>query len=144
VVIELGAKERRSLGGIVRAIEGQRGRPITVHTVDWLVGTGATGLWLPFPDADDVLILPTASTLYRTQIILHELAHMILGHDEIPDAIFTLTTPFIGEEAARRHALARSTQRNRYEIAAEELANELAETLHSQTVEPGWFEEVLG
>lgn len=144
VEIELSAKERQSLDGIVAAIEHHRGRPIKISEKDWLVGTGATGLWLPFPDVDDVLIMPTPSTLYRTQIILHELAHMILGHDKIADAIATLTGPFIGENAARQHALARSSGRNEYELAAEKLADELAADIRPQSSEPGWFAEVMG
>jgi len=143
---ELGIGPRFSLGAVLEALQVSRGRPIVVKPAEWLEGTGATGLWIPFEDVDEILHLPTSSLLYRTQIILHELGHMILRHDEVFEAKTALLEPFLGQltERATAHALARTTHRNDYEIAAEKLADEMFALIRGASSEPAYFEEILG
>ncbi|GHF12579.1 hypothetical protein GCM10011600_11700 [Pseudolysinimonas yzui] len=146
IPVVLGLSRRETLESVTAAVERIRGKPTIFKPVDWLEGTGATGLWLPFEDVDEVLYLPTRSQLYRTQILLHELSHMILGHDRIFAASANRMALIAGEYTTRAlsHALARSTDRNEYEVAAEALADELAAVIRSGPAEPAWFEGVLG
>lgn len=146
IPVVLGLSRHETLESVKAAVERIRGKPIVIKPVAWLEGTGATGLWLPFDDVDEVLHLPTQSQLYRTQILLHELSHMILGHDRIFAASANRVTLIAGEYTTRAlsHALARSADRNEYEIAAEALADELATVIRSGPAEPAWFEGVLG
>lgn len=146
IPVELGLSRRETLESVTAAVERIRGKPTVYKPVDWLHGTGATGLWLPFDDVDEVLHVRTESELYRSQILLHELSHMILRHDRI----FAAAAKGLGLTAgdytdrAVSHAWARTTANNEYEVAAEALADELAAVIRSRPTEPAWFEGVLG
>ncbi|MGH3723151.1 MAG: regulator [Mycobacterium sp.] len=67
----------------VHAVERLRGRRITLLPVDGALLTGsACGLWLVREHDDIVLYQDGTSRLHADQIILHELGHMLLGHDK--------------------------------------------------------------
>lgn len=67
----------------VRAVEKLRGRRITLLPVDAaLLAGSACGLWLVREHDDIVLYQDGTSRLHADQIILHELGHMLLGHDK--------------------------------------------------------------
>jgi hypothetical protein len=70
--------------------------------------------------------------LQRQQFVLHELAHMILGHDTIPGAGTVLKTGIRGlsPEIVRR-ALMRTEFRTLEEATAEYLADLMAEALRA-------------
>ncbi|OHU71842.1 regulator [Mycobacteroides chelonae] len=67
----------------VRTVEQLRGRRITLLPVDAaLLAGSACGLWLVREHDDVVLYQDGTSQLHADQIILHELGHMLLGHDK--------------------------------------------------------------
>ncbi|CPT95375.1 Uncharacterised protein [Mycobacteroides abscessus] len=67
----------------VHTVEQLRGRRITLLPVDGaLLAGSACGLWLVREHDDIVLYQDGTSQLHADQIILHELGHMLLGHNK--------------------------------------------------------------
>ncbi|QQQ64341.1 hypothetical protein [Paenarthrobacter ureafaciens] len=136
---------RLNLELIVRVVEAIRGRRIRIRTTDKLAGTSICGLWLPGKRHEWVFHPPTPWELQRQQFVLHELSHMILGHDAHPGAGSLLHEGLqhLSPEVIRR-ALMRTEFRTVEEATAEYLADLLAEALREGPGEPGAFEEVFG
>ena len=69
------------LDELCHRIAAQRGRPLSV--VAWPRGfmpSSVTGSCMPTGDRDVIYHQPWASGLHRTQIVLHEIAHLVCGH----------------------------------------------------------------
>ena len=134
-----------SLEVLVRAVEAIRGRRIRIQATEKLVGTSICGLWLPGKRQEWVFHPPTQWELQRQQFVLHELAHMILGHDARPGAGVLLGKGLqnLSPEFVQR-ALMRTEFGTVEEATAEYLADLLAEALREASGEPGAFEEVFG
>lgn len=141
----LGLPKRLNLELIIRAVEVIRGRRISIRATEKLAGTAICGLWLPGKSREWVFHPPTPWELQRQQFILHELAHMILGHDAHPGAGALLHEGLqnLSPELVRR-ALMRTEFRTVEEATAEYLADLMAEALREAPGEPGAFEEVFG
>lgn len=73
--------------GVLLNVERSTGRPITLHPVPpgWAGTAGWCGAWLPAPDRDHIVFVrdPT-STVRNAGTILHEVGHMLLGHEGQP------------------------------------------------------------
>jgi hypothetical protein len=134
-----------TLNLLLSVIEDIRGRRIRIVATDRLVDTSICGLWLPGEKDEWVFHPPTPWELQRQQFVLHELAHMILGHDTVPGAGMVLKAGIRGlsPEIVRR-ALMRTEFRTLEEATAEYLADLMAEALRVGPGEPGAFEEVFG
>ncbi|WP_019632529.1 hypothetical protein [Actinomadura atramentaria] len=66
-----------------QAISSMRGRPLLVMPMMMQApasGTCAYGAWVGTSHFDLVVFDEAASPLHRDQIVLHEIAHMVLGH----------------------------------------------------------------
>ncbi|MBZ0307039.1 MAG: hypothetical protein K8I82_13295 [Anaerolineae bacterium] len=66
------------LESLVRRIEDQRQRGIT--RIPFPFQPGLTGLWVPGAKVDYIFYDQNTHSLHQTHIILHELAHIVLGH----------------------------------------------------------------
>ncbi len=134
-----------TLSLLLSVVEGIRGKRIRIIATDKLIGTSICGLWLPGEKDEWLFHPPTPWELQRQQFVLHELAHMVLGHDRTPGAGTVLKAGLRGlsPEIVRR-ALARTEFRTVEEATAEYLADLMAETLRSGPGEPGAFEQVFG
>lgn len=69
------------LDELCRRIAEQRGRPLSV--VAWPRGfmpSSVTGSCISTGDREVIYHQPWASGLHRTQIVLHEIAHLVCGH----------------------------------------------------------------
>ncbi|MBD1540537.1 hypothetical protein HC749_20540 [Arthrobacter sp. S13_S34] len=134
-----------TLKQIVSAVEEIRGRRIRIKATDRLLGTAICGLWVPGRRQEWVFHPPTPWELQRQQFILHELAHMVLGHDANSAARVLLIEGLqsLSPELVRR-ALMRTEFRTVEEATAEYLADLMAEALRGTPTEPGAFEEVFG
>lgn len=127
VVIEPGV----TLDGLIARVETARRRPMRIVELPELANEDGAlcGLWLA-TDAEDIVIhAPSESALHREQFILHELAHMILLHDQ-DDKVFTPRNllPDI-DQASVVKALARDDINDQFELAAEALADEMASAI---------------
>lgn len=141
----LGLSGALTLPILLDKVSALRGKPIVVEAVEGLRNTETCGLWLSTEHTEFVFHAPTDSDLHRQQCILHELAHMILRHDEtVVSAGYarTLFPDLAGERV--RSALTRSEFDKGHEVIAELLADLLASAISDATQEPANFERVFG
>ncbi|WP_170133075.1 hypothetical protein [Arthrobacter livingstonensis] len=61
-------------------IEAKHGRPIVIIEQATLRGDDLCGWWVLHEGINVVLHAPVRSTWHLQQIVLHEFAHLILGH----------------------------------------------------------------
>ena len=84
------------------------------------------------------------SALHRQQFVLHELAHMILGHGEgddcaVGEALLPNIPPYTRGRLLRRQDLDSET-----EIAAESLADRLAAGIRGSVFAESRYSEIFG
>jgi len=129
---------------IVSAIEQERDTTIkVVEFPEISPEDGLFGIWLNTKFGDYVLHAPAPSELHRQQIILHELAHMILGHDlAVGQSNTSKLFPDLPENAVVR-TLARGHDDNQLEREAETLADRLAHSLRVNAQQSS-FTKVFG
>jgi hypothetical protein len=145
----LGAPEQLTLDTLAERIEQHRGRKIVVRPVARLGGDKISGLWLSLPSAELVLHAETSSELHREQIILHELAHMVLQHDLLvgEDQHVSSLLPDLDRSLVAR-VLARCRRQSEPEIVAESLADLFAGAIsrarRARRAEPLNFRGVFG
>jgi hypothetical protein len=125
-----------SLESIVMDVERVRRRRIAIVETPLLSGKKICGLWVPRPDTDVVYHAKTNGLLHRQQMILHELSHMILKHDQLPGTDRQGVRMFqqISGETVER-ALARGDFRSEAEVTAEYLADFLASAVRQGSPE---------
>ena len=105
---------------------------------------GLCAVWLT-TDRDDLIIhARTESVLHRQQFVLHELAHMILGHCDVDectevDVLLPDIPPHTRARLLRRQDLDSDT-----EIAAESLADRLAAGIRGSASADSRYFEVFG
>lgn len=73
-----------TIGECIRAVATTRGRNIVVIPRS-LAETEIFGIWFALDDYDLILVDEDASRAHRSHIVGHELGHIVLGHDMIPD-----------------------------------------------------------
>lgn len=83
-------------------------------------GNTPCGVWIATAAADYIFARRGTSNLHHNHFVLHEVGHMICGHQGIDPALARL--PHI-DPAAVRHALARTTYSNPQEQEAEAFAD---------------------
>lgn len=133
-----------TLDDIVSAIEERRDTTIKIIEFPEIKPEdGLFGIWLSTKFGDYVLHAPAPSELHRQQIILHELAHMILGHDlAVGHSSASKLFPDLPENAVVR-TLARGHDDNQLERDAESLADRLAHSLR-RNAQQSSFTKVFG
>lgn len=121
--------EKLTLDELQGILEDDRGKSIIIRQVKSLGSDQLSGLWLSMPDTELILHAET-SPIHRQQIILHEFAHMILGHDELmQDSKYVRALLPDLDNAMVTKALARCDHMDEFEVAAETLADMLAARL---------------
>ncbi|MGW4771535.1 hypothetical protein ACWEO2_26240 [Nocardia sp. NPDC004278] len=101
------------LDSYLTAVASYRHRPITLRPTDTtaLAGTGCgtgSGLWIARRD-DDIIVYDRATSRWHAQhIILHEIGHMLLEHDQqpvtetaVPASTVQMLLPSVSPEAVR-------------------------------------------
>ncbi|MDO5681360.1 MAG: hypothetical protein Q4G46_00850 [Propionibacteriaceae bacterium] len=133
------------LDDLVHAIETRRGRPLRMYErADLATSDGICALWFALEDRDVILLARTDSALHRQQFVLHELAHLILGHCEGDDCVAVDTLlPGIPPNTIAR-LLRRQDLDCDTEIAAEALADRLAAGIRGRTFADSPYLEVFG
>jgi len=150
-VTVLEAVDRLALGEtftfdqLVGAVQRSRQRGLRiVELADLGDHDGLCAVWLVTDGEDLILHAHSESVLHRQQFVLHELAHMILGHDvdddpEGPDCLL----PDIPLQT-RRRLLRRQDLETREEVLAETLADNLAAAIRGSTIGSSRYLEIFG
>jgi hypothetical protein len=134
--VQLGLPAYLTLELLIAHVERIRGRRIVIVETAKLTGKKICGLWIPRDDVDVVYHSVTRGPLHRQQMILHEISHMILRHDEVDGATWQGIKVFqqlSGEVVSK--ALARGDFRSDLEATAEHLADLLASALRTSSKE---------
>lgn len=141
--LELG--DHPALSSIQSWIEAKNGRPIIIGELSTLSGNDVCGLWFLHEGRVYVLHAPLNSSWHRQYIILHEFAHLILGHRCTPTSQLLVDLP--GFPGGPIQILGRTSFDDEDEAAAELLAGLLMERLsRSQDLpaDPAGFSKVFG
>ncbi|KPI06185.1 protein of unknown function DUF955 [Actinobacteria bacterium OV450] len=73
-----------SLEGLCNRIAEQRGRPIHLHPLPKEAAeSGVCGLWVGTASVDYVFYEAQTTALHREHIVLHELGHILFGHNSL-------------------------------------------------------------
>lgn len=115
-----------SLDRFIEMVAVQRGRALLVHEIsiaDILDGAPC-GLWVETEVADHVFVAQS-TPVHRTQIVLHEISHMLAGHDRADPEWTRLLTPDVDPDVVRS-VLGRSSYTSEQEREAETIATLIA------------------
>lgn len=116
---------------LIAAVEHKRSTKIQIVEFPGIAPEdGLFGLWLSTEEMGDfILHVPIASELHRLQVVLHELAHMILRHDlSAGQSSAAQMFPDIPEGAVKK-VLARGHRDDTLEHEAETLADLIASSM---------------
>ncbi|GAA2046360.1 hypothetical protein GCM10009839_58340 [Catenulispora yoronensis] len=88
-----------------RRIGAERSRPLVVLPWESAMPAGITGTCMPYGDRDVIYHQPWATGLHRTQIVLHEIAHLVCGHvaHDTLSSQFEMVQPGIHARMFARH-----------------------------------------
>ncbi|WP_227820085.1 hypothetical protein [Agromyces aureus] len=137
--------EAFSFDSLVEVIEKRRGRSIRIVELEELGHEASLCALLVELEAEDLIFhAPTESQLHRQQFVLHEIAHLILGHIDgeelrVPDFLLPDIPP-----ATRRRLLRRQNLNDPHEVAAESLADHLAAAIRLSVTHDSRFVEIFG
>lgn len=144
-VDELALGETFTFDELVGTVQHRRRRRLRiVELADLGDHDGLCAIWLMTDTEDLVLHAHSDSALHRQQFVLHELAHMILGHsgdDDCNTPDFLL--PDIPPET-RRRLLRRQDLNTVEEIVAETLADRLAAAIRGSAMHGSRYLEIFG
>lgn len=128
VLEELDVPVPFDLAEFVTGLERQRRRPIYLRS--FTSGPGAPcGLWIGTPNADYIYHEAGTTPFHATHIAMHELAHMLLGHQHIDawEGFIRILAPDLGQ-ALIQLILGRSAYSTVEEQEAETLASLILST----------------
>jgi len=134
-----------TLDDLLQAVQNRRHRRLrVVELADLDTHDGICAIWLVTDTEDLVLHARSDSTLHRQQFVLHEFAHMILGHCEgedcaAQDVLMPNIPPFTRGRLLKRQDIDCET-----EIAAESLADRLAAGIRGSVFAESRYSEVFG
>lgn len=134
-----------TLDDLLQAVQDRRQRRLrVVELAGFDTQDGICAVWLVTDTDDIVLHAHSDSTLHRQQFVLHEFAHMILGHCEGEDcAAEDVLLPDV-PAYTRGRLLKRQDIDSETEIAAESLADRLAAGIRGSVFTESRYSEIFG
>ena len=108
-------------------VEKERGKAIQMTA--WPMPAAIFGAWMESDDTDHIFYYEDAIPLHKAHIQLHELAHILCGHETVrvtKDDIFST----LMDKFSAAQLLLRSTKSNLQEQEAELLTSLIQEELH--------------
>lgn len=148
-VASLQLGENFTFAALTDAVQRQRGREIRVAELEEIGDNdGLCALLFYGEDQDVILHARTDSALHSQQFVLHEFAHIILGHCEgegcaLNDVVHNTLFPDI-PPSLRSRVLARKDVESEDEIAAESLADRLAAGIRGSAFAETSYTEIFG
>ena len=134
VLAALRLPDRFSLEDIKARLPGLTGRPLRVVLLSQTF-PAPSGAWLSTTEGDVIVIDADASPLHRDHILAHELAHILLGHDQRTSTATSAMLPDL-DPAVVRGVLARHVCQDGEEQDAELLASLIMVRVTSLTDAP--------
>lgn len=134
-----------TLDELLHAVQNWRHRRLrVVELADLDTHDGICAVWLVTDTEDIVLHARSDSALHRQQFVLHEFAHMILGHCEgddcaAEDVLLPTIPPYTRGRLLKRQDIDSET-----EIAAESLADRLAAGIRRSVFAESRYSEIFG
>lgn len=129
-----------TLDDVVSVTSERRGRRIRITRTDVLLDPcQPCGAWMAIPDEDWIFVSTSAAPFAHNQIVLHELAHMLLGHDDPESDAWKQQFPSFTSDTVKRVVF----NRMRYDVESERQAESLASLIHARLVlQPpaDWFQ----
>jgi len=134
------------LAGVIRLLAEARARPIVLQPVNG-IGGQTMGAWIPTLDVDLILYEQRTTRLHQDHIVLHELSHLICGHQAkvLEPAAAAELFPDLRPDAVRA-VLARHGYSSAEEVEAEVLASVLSQQVaveDQRAAKGGGQEEVV-
>lgn len=127
-------------------IEIEHGRPLTITQLETIRGDDLCGMCATYQDHILVVHAAPKSSWHLQQIILHEFAHLILGHYQTATSLALTDLP--GFPDTPLQVLGRTSYEDRAEAAAEMLADLLTARINHHTPgtgnDPAGFHKVFG
>ncbi|MER6047227.1 hypothetical protein ABT168_07105 [Streptomyces sp. NPDC001793] len=120
-----------TLDAFLGDLEHRRGRRLLLHPWhDGLPDGGLCGAWLSTGNTDHIYFAANTSQTHQRHIVLHEIAHMLWGHQLLPDAgsLAHLFPDLDPETVLRALLLQRAGYAEEQERQAEMMASLLGET----------------
>ncbi len=109
---------------LVHRVAEMRGRPIHLESVPGISTEMPCGFWVALEDIDLIAVEDATSPLHRDHIVLHEISHMLLGHEAGNDLHERL--PLGVDPSLVAHMLGRTSYGAPIEREAETLAGRIA------------------
>jgi len=129
---------------LLSAVQDRRRRRLRVIELAGLDSCdGLCAVWLMTDSEDLVLHAHSDSVLHRQQFVLHEVAHILLGHCELGECSNDALLPNIPPHT-RGRLLARQDLDSDIEVAAESLADRLAAGIRGSAFAESRFAEIFG
>jgi hypothetical protein len=114
------------LSELCRTVSARRGRPLHLRGIPGPVTRARPcGIWIATDDDDWIFVDQDTSLLHREHIVVHELAHMLCGHDstELPENdMMGRLFPNLSPDMVRT-VLSRASYHSEHEREAELLAS---------------------
>ncbi|MGA2826224.1 MAG: hypothetical protein ABSF03_08870 [Streptosporangiaceae bacterium] len=114
------------LAELCQTVSARRGRPLHVRGVPRTAARGRPcGIWIATDDDDWIFVDQDTSRLHGEHIVVHELAHMLCGHDstELPENdMMGQLFPNLSPDMVRT-VLSRASYHSEHEREAELLAS---------------------
>lgn len=140
----LGLGDRFTFDELLQAMQVYRKRALRIVELAKLgEGDGLCAVWLTTESEDLVIHARTDSTLHRQQFVLHELAHMMLGHDRDDCEDTDVLLPDIPPHT-RMRLLTRGDLDSDSEIVAETIADGLAAGIRGSAFAESRYSEIFG
>ncbi|MCX4751556.1 hypothetical protein OG455_39675 [Kitasatospora sp. NBC_01287] len=123
---QVGVPTPFSVNALCDRLEEDRGRQISLVPMALPVRQGSPcGLWVATDDTDYILFQQGTSRAHQEHIVLHEIGHLLLGHNASPthqDEVARLLMPTL-DPAFVRSVLGRTAYNSEEERAAELVAS---------------------
>lgn len=113
-----------SIEALCAHVGQRRGRPVRLVELDLSTAAAACGLWIATDTADYICVDRLTSKPLRVHTVLHELCHILCGHQGVLGAA-EITQFRLLDPALIRRVLARSAYDRAEEREAELLASEI-------------------
>lgn len=136
--------EITSVSKLQHYVEMQLGITLRIIETSVLNGINICGVWGKQGNLDIIFHAETKSSIHRDQIVLHELAHMLLKHESDSEHTEYDLARSLFPDLDPGHFLLRTGLTTRAEQEAEYLADNLARNIRNAKKKQNRFEGVFG